>query len=216
MQNRFDVIDLTSATKQSRVAELLATSFAGTPLAYIPEDDDNYADGIQIVPAPKPFKVDNVEAIVHKDRYDDANNAISDGCDCLSRYELDGGVWAVIGRGNNDAICLVDGNSTWEDFFRGWDFGDTPTAEGIAAFGLDATPDEADDDATDVRVWVAYNYYGGTLGAPTDSYARSDDDNEPLVFDTTADAQEWIDDKDSGTYYLAHGEAGRPEYTIVE
>lgn len=31
-----------------------------------------------------------------------------------------------------------------------------------------------------------------------------------------AAAQAWIDEQETGTYYLSHNEAGRPTYTIVE
>jgi len=43
-----------------------------------------------------------------------------------------------------------------------------------------------------------------------------DEQGETLQFPNSADAQLWIDEKESKTYYLSHNEAGRPAYTIIE
>ncbi len=38
---------------------------------------------------------------------------------------------------------------------------------------------------------------------------------EDIIFSSPALAQDWIDEQEKGTYYLKHGEAGRPEYFII-
>jgi phage/plasmid-associated DNA primase len=70
---------------------------------------------------------------------------------------------------------------------------------------------------------VTPNYYQGTLGAPQESYLMLRDidvDNQYpddiAEWDTEEEAQEVIDGLTDGTYYLSHGEAGRPNYDIVE
>jgi hypothetical protein len=88
----------------------------------------------------------------------------------------------------------------------------------LAAFGLEPELDEVEDDYDGpCRVWVEYCYYQGTLGAPLDGWITEDNDRgEIREFTTRDEAQEWIDEAESGTYYLAHGEAGRPTYTICK
>ena len=84
----------------------------------------------------------------------------------------------------------------------------------LASFGFDYGFAEAKPGDTDVRVWCEPNYYAGTWNAPKAGYVR-DDDGEQLVFDNYTDAQAWIDQMEEGTYYLAHGEAGRPTYYLA-
>ncbi len=43
-----------------------------------------------------------------------------------------------------------------------------------------------------------------------------EEDGDELVFETYRDAEKYVDELDGGTYYTAHGEAGRPNYTIYK
>ena len=81
-----------------------------------------------------------------------------------------------------------------------------------------------------VSIIITPNYYDGTRNAPRQALvtygdvrdATGDDmsrwaagDNEPAIWPTHAAAQAWIDERQSGDYCTAHGEAGRPGYEIV-
>jgi hypothetical protein len=61
------------------------------------------------------------------------------------------------------------------------------------------------------RVLVVGSFFGYE---PID-WARNEDTDEDIVFSSLALAQDWIDEKEKGPYYLKHGEAGRPEYFII-
>ena len=65
------------------------------------------------------------------------------------------------------------------------------------------------------RIWVEYCYWPGTFNPPK-SGLLADECGEYIIFDSYDDAAEWIDDNTGGTYYLHHGEMGRPTYKIVE
>jgi len=73
------------------------------------------------------------------------------------------------------------------------------------------------------------NFYAGTLGAPQEQFVKNGDIGCELnaswleafdisLFDTEEKAQEIIETilEGGGPYYLAHGEAGQPDYTIVD
>ena len=66
------------------------------------------------------------------------------------------------------------------------------------------------DDPRPCRIVVKGCYHGYTPY----SYA-TDERGETLIFDNAAAAQAWIDDQESGRYYLDHNEAGRPTYYII-
>ena len=66
------------------------------------------------------------------------------------------------------------------------------------------------DDTRPCRIVTKGCYYGYT---PYD-YA-TDERGETLIFDNAAAAQAWIDEQESGRYYLDHNEAGRPTYYII-
>ncbi len=191
---------------QQRATELLDSNFANTVLAGTPEDDDNYANGV-VVTDRKTFTATDLP---------EADDECSNGSSTLRLYQLDG-IAAIIESGDNDGLHLVPPGTTLRAFLLdGWYFGDgVETATGMAEFGFDDEIEEASEDDTDVRVWVQPNYYAGTLGAPNAHYAR-DEDYEPLTFATVAEAQAWIDEQEDGVYVTAHGEAGRPAYTICK
>lgn len=64
-------------------------------------------------------------------------------------------------------------------------------------------------------IWVTPNYYENQLNAPVAHFALAENE-EKLIFSKFQDAQAWIDEKESGRYYLSNGEAGRPDYRIVK
>ena len=66
------------------------------------------------------------------------------------------------------------------------------------------------DDTRPCRIVAKGCYYGYT---PYD-YATGER-GETLIFDLAAAAQAWIDEQESGRYYLDHNEAGRPTYYII-
>lgn len=86
---------------------------------------------------------------------------------------------------------------------------------------LDVVDNNEDCDSP-CRVWITYNYYEGTSGAPMDGYATEQDHSsrdfgQVLEFDSAAEARAWIAENDTdGVYSLAHGEYARPEYTVVK
>jgi hypothetical protein len=61
-------------------------------------------------------------------------------------------------------------------------------------------------------VLIEQSYYGPY----TRTDAARDERGDVLEFDNGPAAQQWIDQSDSGTYYLEHNETGRPAYKIVE
>jgi hypothetical protein len=83
-----------------------------------------------------------------------------------------------------------------------------------AAFDLSPDVEPVADDATNVKIWVKWDFYESSQ--KPDCYLTPDDEWEPEIFENVADAQARIDELESGTYHLAHNEAGRPTYTIVE
>lgn len=72
------------------------------------------------------------------------------------------------------------------------------------------------------RVKCTPNYYASTINAPQAHYVTIDEViGQPNVinyiyeWDTAEEAQEWIDEQQRRTYYLSHGEAGRPAYEVI-
>lgn len=186
---------------------LLSTSFAGTALAGTPETDTDFASGI-LVSADK-ASFDTADDLPEPDE------SATDGACRVKAYRLaDCAVFVT--SGDVDGLDIYPADTSIKSLLRDWDTGDLSMAEHLASWGFDGTPDAANESATDVRIWCEPNYYVGTLGAPIGHYVYEEDtyDRDPLVFATVADAQAWIDRAESGTYYLSHGEAGRPAYTI--
>lgn len=96
--------------------------------------------------------------------------------------------------------------------------------QNLALYAISVHPYKADTADTGVKIWIEFYYSGSTNGAPLDRYVRSNevsrDDNsfeahDTHEFETYADAQAWVDEAQSGTYYLNHGEVDRPKYTIT-
>lgn len=204
---KMSYIIIDSSADQELAKRLLASNFAGTVLEGAPETEVDYASGLIVSADQEHFDFDPNS--ITKNRDEGATN----GASTVLRYDLEGCV-VFVESGVNDCLAIYPAGATIYDFLCDWDY-ENSQAELLAEFGYDATPDEAEETATDVRVWVAYNYYEGTLGAPVDQYA-SDERGETMVFATFAEAQAWIAAEEDGIYCTNHGEAGRPTYTICD
>ncbi|NTW31049.1 MAG: hypothetical protein HGB12_00170 [Bacteroidetes bacterium] len=66
------------------------------------------------------------------------------------------------------------------------------------------------------RIKVTPCYYRGSLPPHIDHWYNSNPDSNCDEYETEAEAQLVIDNLEDGTYYLAHGEADRPTYEIVD
>ena len=150
---------------------------------------------------------------------DDLAQRITDkGDNTVYRLTVPGAALYVHHGAYERNVSICDSGTTWHDYLSGWDTGDATFADLLADFGLDAS--DALDTANEghdgpCRVWEARNFYAGTLGNTRDGLVLGDD-HEAMEFATYAEAADWIDDAESEIYSLAHGEAGRPEYTIVK
>ncbi len=105
----------------------------------------------------------------------------------------------------------IDPEKWLTEVVSNFDFGDNYQIERLA-WGID-TPEEIaadkDDDGPFTIIEIgAYNGYSPV------SYVQDDSWND-VEFVSYADAQAWIDEAESGTYYLANNEADRPDYIIV-
>lgn len=123
----------------------------------------------------------------------------------------------VLHSGDQSPYYWDAGATSIKDSLSNWDFGNYGDSFLNLCASFDICPDveEAPHDSENVRIWIEWNYYDG-VGNPTNCYFTSDDDWEPLVFDTFAEAKKHIDELESGVYHLSHNEACRPTYTIVE
>ncbi|MFA6717480.1 MAG: hypothetical protein WCS15_00170 [Prevotella sp.] len=82
--------------------------------------------------------------------------------------------------------------------------------------------------ATTYAIIETPNYYTGTLGAPQESFVKNHDIDpegdfnadgayDIAFFETREEAEEAIRTMEGdGPYYLSHGEAGRPNYKVVD
>jgi len=142
-----------------------------------------------------------------------------------------------IGIGNDEAIWIdCDQGSVVNveigpfdaiSHMREYDTGDLDLAEYLSAGGLDGLStlvEAAEDHAGPCRIWVSYNYYNGTCGAPTDGYLR-DDDGEIVEYETGAEAWKAKADRDDAPSeydgilarnVLSHGQAGSDTWTVVQ
>ena len=77
---------------------------------------------------------------------------------------------------------------------------------------------------TEVKIWQVKHYYNSNTTKQNheiDCYVRGEDvdsqsnDYEPYKFATYADAQAWINERNSKVYVLDHNEVERPDYYIV-
>lgn len=75
------------------------------------------------------------------------------------------------------------------------------------------------------QIKITPNYYQGTINAPQTHFATKSEieDTEPSYWDEIAEFETMEEAENAlaefegnGPYYLAHGEAGRPDYEIVE
>ena len=199
-------ITIDSGADQELAQRLLATNFAGTVLEGTPETDFDFAAGVVVRADQKSFEAVDLPQ---------ADDTESNGSSTVRAYTLDA-VTVFIESGENDGLHIYPKSSSIHDFLLGCDFGDLEACEFFAEWGFDGTPDEADESATDVRIWCEPNYYAGTLGAPGGHFVTEDDGFTARTFAAHSDAQEWIAEQEDGIYYTSHGEAGRPAYTICD
>ena len=204
-------INIDGGADKELTQRLLDTNFAGTVLAGTPETDEDYASGIVVTDAAgQKFTATDLPT---------ANEEATDGSITVKSYDLDGVTVFVEIGGPQDGLHIFPAGAKIVVLISEFERGDLSMAEHLASWGFDGTPDEVTDEtATDVRIWCEPNYYAGTLGAPIGHYVCDEDtyDRDAFVFATYADAQEWIDAEEDGIYCTAHGEAGRPTYTICE
>lgn len=187
---------------QNLAHKLLDTNFADTKLAGNQIVDDDQI-GI-VVTGLNRFSAKDLPA---------ADDLCSNGSSAVHKYDIQGAT-VIIESGENDGLFILAPNTSIRQFLLWyWQCDDCERCEMMASFGFDYEFTEAEPGDTDVRVWCVPNYYAGTWDAPKAGYVR-DDDGEQLVFGNYTDAQAWID-QGEGTYYLAHGEAGRPTYYLA-
>lgn len=104
---------------------------------------------------------------------------------------------------------------------------DIDRPEWLAAWELDPELTEADENSTasNFRIWDAPNYYEGTNNAPQAGWWKDEETNEPMDFETYAEAKKIVDEYyNADSNYdgipqcnvLSHGQAGADTLTIVE
>lgn len=155
-------------------------------------------------------------------------DSINDGSTYIARrHPMGDDAWAYVRVSDDDykAVMIRSEKITFQEYLilttpdDAW--GGTPQM--LAAFDLDVDGylDEVDEDEGyegKCVIWVAYNYFEGSIGAPVDKFLEVDDAMSPtvMVFDSFEDAQDWIEEEEDGPYYTHSSEAGRPAYTICK
>ena len=119
----------------------------------------------------------------------------------------------VITYGDNGAIEYeIDDNCA---DLRAWlihELDDESTAIEVA--NIDGKIEACDDECTDVAVMILRSWYGPRVTA---DLAHVDDSRGTVRrFACVVDAQEWVDEMESGQYQLASNEASGPDYVIVQ
>ena len=123
-------------------------------------------------------------------------------CDGYNGYDL---------QMTSEEIEKLTGEEEIEEYIRSYDI----TGDLLAAAKLNTLTEADEDYEGECKVWVEYCYSSSMLNHPNDGFAR-DEYGEEIVFENYDAAQEWIDETNSETYYLSHGEMGSPSYTIME
>lgn len=188
----------------SIVKTLLETNFANTALAATFDEDGNFESGILVSTDKKGFQAADLPTPDHE---------VDNDTHTVAMYSLDSAT-IFVESGENDTLGIFPPSTELKAYFADWDWGDVDPATGLAEFGLEPDLVRAEDGGTDVRLWVSYCYQAGTRGAPSDDFLR-DSNREIVIFDSFEEANKWIEDECEQTYFLRHGEAGRPNYTIV-
>ncbi len=200
-------IFIDSKTDQAIANNLLDSNFAGTTIAGTPETDEDHAKGI-VVTQRETFSADDLPPPA-----DEASN----GSSTIQQYNIPDAT-VFLETGANHTLGIFPVGATIRDYLSDWDFGDdVERAVGMATFGYDDEVTQADETDIDVRIWCSPNFYPGTLGASHADFVNDDEngDRTPKVFATYAEAQDWIAVTEADIYVTAHGESGRPTYTIA-
>lgn len=146
----------------------------------------------------------------------------------IALYRTDKGIVMYEDQSNDSEFYLLDENEAkdaqdnpkefleykaecWADNADGYD----QQRLEMIAWGLKDPSDYevAENYDGECKIIVQAYYYG-----PFSPLSYLDDEayGETTIFENKETAQEKIDQLDDGTYYLSHGESGRPSYTIVE
>lgn len=129
------------------------------------------------------------------------------------RYDLSSGVALIQYDPLGDRrIEIVNNRPTGSDLWE-WAILDDGEDHRCERMGFGEEPETVDANYDDDCQIIIKGYYYDYRPV---NYATDDDYDEPLIFTTAAEAQAWIDRVEEEPYYLAHGEAGRPTYYIVE
>ena len=143
---------------------------------------------------------------------------------CIHMIEVMGCAVSIFDDCGDLHVGIHAAGTTCRDVLKQHEPGYCEMAEYLASYGLTPDLDEADEDHDGpVRIWAEHNYYAGTLGAPADGWLRdyqiAEDGQgrgDVATWESYADAQDWIDAAEEGTYCTSHGEAGAPAYTICK
>lgn len=204
MNHVINYIMIDENANQPLALYLLETDFSDTALAACLDNEGNLISGIQIGADGKSFEALDLPSPNESTEYAQSN---------ISMYNLKG-VTVFVQSGIDDALSIWPADAQMEDYFENWDFGDVDPATARAELGLDPRLEDAKDFDTDVRIWQSYDYFSGTINAPSDDFLRNAS-NEIMYFSTYIEAKKWIEDSTVDVYYLEHGEAGPVRYSIV-
>jgi hypothetical protein len=123
-------------------------------------------------------------------------------CDGYNGYDL---------KMTSSEIEKLIGEEEIEEYIKPYNL----TGDLLAAAKLNTLTEADEDYEGKCKVWVEYCYSSSTLNHPNDGFA-CDDNRDEIIFENYDAAQEWIDEMNSGPYYLSHGEMGSPDYIIIE
>jgi len=151
----------------------------------------------------------------------------------LAEWDSDGGwecaEWTLIIDGKETIIARCDGYSGVEFLDNISEHGEDLeewieetvkpyTLSDLQLEARDNMMEDAEEDDKDVRILATHDYVCSDINADSKNRPTliNDDDGTERTWPTYADAQAWIDEQEEKTYYLDHGEMGRPSYRIVK
>ena len=164
--------------------------------------------------------------------YNDLIEYIKDKCDpttysngSIEIYEFVFNKEMIFVKHEQGDTEIATGYESITQYLLNWDWSEEKY-EWFNAFDLRPPADEASEDDQPVNILAEYQYSSGTCATKNHDFVRNvhvsedaanhADANDIAEFENYAAAQDWIDSKNTGSYYLAHGEQGRPSYTIVK
>ncbi|MBY5962102.1 hypothetical protein [Marinobacter nauticus] len=206
-KKRMYTININREINKDSVMKLIKSNFAGTKLQAVYDCDGDLVSGLEYNP-------DNNEIIIES-RYDiDDDDYMTDGYTRVDLYDI-GDYFVFIQDGDNNIVNIEPKNTTWIDYFSDWDI----EPQSLEKFGIDINDildiTDADESDTDVSVWCTHRFVADSYDSTPSDYVR-DEDGDVIIFDTFADADEWIDEKIEGVYMLSNGEIAAPTYKVVK